>query len=101
MNKLVGMDLGHSETKQCVKCGMKSGEGNCCKDEHKQIKLHADHQNIPHVYLENFNKIPCTLASTFTNNFSSILATENLSFANAPPPLLKERRYILNCVFLI
>ena len=49
MGKLVGWDLGHSESDACGTCGMKkdlSQNKGCCKDEHKQIKLDNDQKAV-------------------------------------------------------
>ena len=49
MGQLVGWDLGHKESDDCGKCGMKkqlSQSKGCCKDEHKQIKLDNDQKAV-------------------------------------------------------
>jgi len=49
MGQLVGWDLGHKESEDCGKCGMKkelSQNKGCCKDEHKQIKLDNDQKAV-------------------------------------------------------
>ena len=47
MDKLVELNLWHSEKDQCNNCGMDKSETKddkgCCKDEHKQVKVDKDH----------------------------------------------------------
>lgn len=103
MNELVGWSLVHSDKdKKCGKCGMKEKKGGCCKDEHKQIKITADHQqknfsvDFSNTFflgaVPSFFNIPVVLISSIIEIYPT---------CHAPPDIVNTRLYILHCVYLI
>ena len=103
MNKLIGSSLYHSKEKSCEKCGMhKSATKGCCKDEHKFIKLEREHnQTLPLISATFFNT-PIVLPQFFTYNLVPVsLIIETYPASNAPPDIVGQKLYILNCIYRI
>lgn len=104
MNEFVGSSLWHNgENEKCGKCGMKEDakKKGCCKDEHKQVKLKAEHQKAANAQQIQLVEIPALLIPIETYNFTATSIAVNFPTSNAPPKIPKERLYILHCVFLI
>ena len=102
MNQFVGSSLWHSgKDSKCGKCGMKDKKGGCCKDEHKQAKLTAEHQKTTPAQqfqlFENAGLVPGNDIGSFT----AIKRSSILPATHAPLIIAKERRYLLHGVFLI
>jgi hypothetical protein len=103
MNKFAGASLWHSNNSKCGKCGMKEDEKKkgCCKDEHKQVKLKAEHQKAAMAQYIQLLDVPA-LPAPFTELSSKRKALSlTYSISNAPKKIPIERLYILDCVFLI
>ncbi len=105
MGKLVAVNLWHKNGKKCDKCG--AGENstcrkNCCKDEHKTVKLEKD-QKIT----ENAVHFPALAAVASPVPFIEVPQPHTVSLAekfpisHAPPRSGKVTPQILYCTFLI
>lgn len=102
MNKFVGWSLWHSKKeKECGKCGMKEKKKGCCKDEHKQVKLKAEHQKSNAAQYIQLLDFPALITPIADFNFNIISTSLVLPVSNGPPKIPVERLYIRNCVFLI
>jgi len=67
MGKLESWSLGHTENKECGKCGMEKEAAEnigCCKDEFKHIKLKVD-QKSNNVEVYQFNVVESESILTF------------------------------------
>jgi hypothetical protein len=103
MNEFVGWSLWHGEKdKECGKCGMKEKKGGCCKDEHKQVKLSADQNQLNAFVLEQFFT-PVILTHYPIYNFTQPQsAAVTFPKNNAPPNRWRNvPLYLSNCLFLI
>jgi hypothetical protein len=101
MNDFVGWSLRHGKNNKCGKCGMKEKKDGCCKDEHKQIKLKAEHQkSTPAQYIQTMDAA-ALITPTAAFSFRGVSIPLNFPLSNAPPEISKERLYILHSVFLI
>ena len=105
MDKLVELNLWHSEKDQCNNCGMETSQqadNGCCKDEHKQVKLENDHYKSG-VAFQAVQSATITLPVDFLQiplvAFSSV--TEENPRSNAPPRSCGLAIYKRNCVFRI
>ncbi|MDX3916875.1 hypothetical protein H8S90_01475 [Olivibacter sp. SDN3] len=106
MEKLVDTSLWHGQDDACEVCGMtkKSKKKNdCCKDEHKQVKLDKVHKSSENTFLE-FQKISFLLPK-IPNDISDYLiipsVTEENPVSNSPPAAIKTPLYLKNQVFRI
>ena len=101
MGKVASAGFYHKENGQCGKCGMKSGNDGCCKDEFKMVKLNDLHQ----LFNNDINiSVSLALLNTCHNNFDSYLTAVQLSSQvhnNSPPHAGDPSFYILHCVFRI
>lgn len=104
MGKLVEETLWHNEAEQCSKCGMEKNQqkNDCCKDEHKQIKLQNDH----YLAVSNFSVFDITslaLPVAFIEIPSPAITSisEGNPRSNAPPRSWDIPIYKRNCVFRI
>ncbi|MEO6452657.1 MAG: hypothetical protein ABIN97_01230 [Ginsengibacter sp.] len=100
MGKISSIDMMHSKDK-CGKCGMKQGNGSCCKDEFKIIKLSDAHKLIA-------NEVRFFVPIAAVNNHSGISNTDlvvtQINFSNninSPPDPPGISLNILHCVFRI
>lgn len=102
MNEFVGWSLWHGKkNNECGKCGMKEKKGGCCKDEHKQVKLKAEHQkNVTAQYIQ-FSDVGALISPIIDYNFKGMSISLGFPVSNGPPIIPKERLYIFHCVFLI
>ncbi|MEC5146339.1 hypothetical protein [Chitinophaga sp. 212800010-3] len=112
MGRLVDVNWGHDKGKPaCGKCGTthdqkkncgKPCKKQCCKDEHKTIKLTKD-QKIA----ENTKHVMQLAAMTLPVAYMELprvpvkVLAEAFPASNAPPPGSKVHTYILNCIFRI
>lgn len=102
MNKLAGWSLWHGEKdNECGKCGMEAKKGGCCKDEHKQIKLKAEHQKSATAQYNQFLDVPALITPSADFSFKVIPTSLTFPVSNAPPIIPRGRLYMLHCVFLI
>lgn len=102
MNEFVGWSLWHGKKdKECGKCGMKEKKGGCCKDEHKQIKLKAEHQKNATAQYIQFLDVPELVTPIADYSFKGTPIALDFPVSNPPPKIPRERLYILHCVFLI
>ena len=105
MDKLVGVNLVQSTTTSCENCGMEKSVGkksDCCKDQHKLIKLDNDQKANEAAF-----QLPVLLGQaitiTYADNYivhypSSV--TEEHPNSNSPP-LSGRSITTRHCVFLI
>jgi hypothetical protein len=102
MNEFVGSSLWHGKKDQeCSKCGMKEKKGGCCKDEHKQVKLKAEHQKSATAQYIQLLNVPALVTPIIDFGFKGESISLNFPVSNAPPKIPNQRLYILHCVFLI
>ncbi|MBX2930556.1 MAG: hypothetical protein KF781_01270 [Chitinophagaceae bacterium] len=96
----VQIDLLAKELCGCTKKGKKSEKKNCCKTEHKVIKLQNDHKTTVTDYVL---KAPITL---FTSSYHLVDVYFNetptaVAYSFIPPLLSEQHIHIKNCVFRI
>lgn len=97
MGEYAGWELGHDEAKSCSSCGMDKKDplsDNCCKDEHKSIKLDDVHKTA-----ENFAvslQAPSIVLSPYELYPSPkvISLSENYPVNHAPPGTPQEAAFI-------
>lgn len=107
MGKLVDKGLWQNQNEQstCGKCGMNKAEkagSDCCKDEHKQLKIENDHISAGITFQEiQLTAIifPASFIEAPAIGRSSI--TEENPKGNAPPLSADLALYKRNCVFRI
>ena len=105
MDKLVALNLWHSENDQCSNCGMEKSqdsENGCCKDEQKQVKLENDHfKSVVAFQAMQFTAIalPLSYNEILPVTFGSV--TEENPRSHAPPLICGLAIYKRNCVFRI
>ena len=101
MGKVASAGFYHNYSGQCGKCGMKSGNDSCCKDEFTMVKLNDSHQ----LFNNDINiSVPLALLNAYRNNFDADLRTVQLFSQvhnNSPPDSDNPSLYILHCVFRI
>lgn len=105
MGSFVGWSLSHKDNDECGKCGMKEDKEKkgCCKDEHKEIKIKAEHQkggvqdNVAKIF---FSPI---LIEPFPNFEFTFTAVTKFTYTNfhPPPNVAPIKLHILYGVFLI
>lgn len=101
MNEFTGWSLLHyDEDNKCGKCGMTEKKGGCCKDEHKQIKIEADHQSSVAKSIQLVTA-PALVTPFVTHIFRATSLPYCTLLLNAPPHVPKWRLHLVNCVFLI
>ena len=105
MGKLVDKDLWQNEQSTCGKCGMDKSEKtgkDCCKDEHKHVKIGNDHIpagiNLQEIQLAAAI-LPVSLIEAPAIALTSV--TEENPRSNAPPRSADIALYKRNCVFRI
>lgn len=104
MGKLVNWSIGHDESNTCDNCGMEKdgkGKNDCCKDEHKQIKLEKDQK-----VAESFQAMQLIATAVPVSSIVYTLpqagsVTEKNPRSNAPPLTDATSLCIRNCVFRI
>lgn len=105
MDKLVELNLWHSEEEQCSKCGMEKSQqsdNGCCKDEHKQVKVENDHVKSTVVFTAMqlaAVALPVSITEVPPVTFFSV--TEENPRSHAPPRSGGLAIHKRNCVFLI
>ncbi len=106
MGKLVEWSFWKNKSEKCDNCGMDkadAGYGNCCKDDHKQLKLDKD-QKITEA---NFKWLQSTFCTTVyipfyrIHNVDFVFIQEKNQYSQAPPPCISVAVCIRNCTFLI
>ncbi|MFP5040009.1 HYC_CC_PP family protein [Parasediminibacterium sp. JCM 36343] len=102
MGEYIGASLYHTAKEKCGRCGMtKAKSEGCCKDEHIYVKLKREHQT-QHTINFSFFSIPIILPSFFIHNqIGTTSIAKTCTPIHAPPNLLGQKIYILNCVYLI
>jgi hypothetical protein len=102
MNEFVGWSLRHAKKdNECGKCGMKEKKGGCCKEEHKQVKLKAEHQKSVTAQYIQFFDAPTLVTPIADFCFKGTPISLDSPVSNAPPKIPIKRLYILHCFFLI
>ncbi|MFC6102258.1 HYC_CC_PP family protein [Olivibacter domesticus] len=106
MERFVETNLWHGKEEVCGKCGMKKEAGkkkDCCKDEHKQVKLDKLHKGSEIAFLE-FQKIsiilPTILYPVLDYQVLSTITDES-PLNNSPPHGDSNPLYLKNRVFRI
>lgn len=97
----VKIDLLAKDLCGCSKKGKKTNKKNCCKTEHKIIKLQNDHKISTTDYSLKIPVTPVLLTNYF---FDSPLKSfnNNNNVTVIKPPLISEQNiHIENCVFRI
>ncbi|MDX2048044.1 MAG: hypothetical protein SFU87_14735 [Chitinophagaceae bacterium] len=101
MNDFVGWSLWHGDDDKCGKCGMKEKKDGCCKDEHKQVKLKAEHQkSTDSIYIQLLDA-PVLITPVTSSVFKGALIPLSFPISKSPPRISKERLFMFHCVFLI
>ena len=105
MGKMVEWNVIGNKKEKCPSCGMdknKKNDKDCCKDEHKQVKVDEDHYTS-YVAFQAMQIAAAALPVSFIEipaiTFSSI--TEENPTSNAPPQSRGIAIYKRNCVFRI
>jgi hypothetical protein len=102
MNEFAGWSLWHGdEDGECSKCGMADSKNDCCKDEHKQVKLKSEHQKTNIVQSVLFNSIAIAPQPVPVYNFTINETSVQYPVSHAPPLATGKPLYILYAVFLI
>lgn len=106
MGELVKVQLWHKEdTKKCNKCGKGQGKTcsrDCCKDEHKTIKLEKDQKTAETaVHLAQLVAIVVPVSYNVLSQEHAISQIEEYPVSNAPPRSSKVHPHIINCIFRI
>jgi hypothetical protein len=99
MDKVNSVELGHSTSDNCDRCGMHK-DGHCCWDDVKVVKIQSSHLNT-----NTSIEIP-SLAPALATGYDYVLIRNfQVLQANDPiahgPPLDKQDTYLTNCVFRI
>ena len=100
MGKKIGVDLFHSGSDTCGKCGMTESKTGCCSDDYKFLKLQDEHKNTGNQIAFNSE---ITSVISFFNQFDSsrliptakLFKNYSLQFDTGPTICIK------NCVFRI
>jgi hypothetical protein len=101
-DKLVGWSLWYSDKdKKCSDCGMKEKKNDCCKDEHKQVKLNTVHQKSATAQNIQFIDAPVLVTPIADFSVKGIAKSKTFRVTNAPPKIPGERLYILYSAYLI
>jgi hypothetical protein len=103
MDRFASADFGLTNSGRfCDKCNMPKKQGNnCCHDQVKLIKLHADQHKAGFSFrLSSLEKM---LVKTQVFNFSLSCdnAVTNKNLAHSPPLPNRQDTYLRNCVFRI
>jgi hypothetical protein len=98
MGEFSGWELGGANDNDCGSCGMekKAGENDCCRDEHKIVKVSDDHKSTQ-LYIDFLQTPASTIEYAFPylpEKTSSI--AETYPVINAPPGAISQRSYIIN-----
>lgn len=100
--KLVDVALWHGEQEDCEKCGPEADNTcakNCCKDEHKTVKLEKD-QQIKESSVHPDEAAFITVKTDFpAQQISPITNSYTISYTPPRPYLIAT--YILHCTFRI
>ncbi len=102
MQEFAGISLWHSEDADCSYCGMHHDKGNCCTDEHKQIKLTTLHYKLDATQ----GPAPVPVPTEFLPPSSFLMETIAYTgiphiHTGAPPPAHTQPLHVMLCVFRI
>lgn len=105
MGKLVNVQLWHKEdTKKCNNCEKKEGKTcsrDCCKDEHKTVKLEKDQKaSDTTIHLAQQVAIVTILYNILPREHT-ISQVEAYPVSISPPRSSKVHPHIFNCLFRI
>lgn len=105
MGKLVDSSFFSLDKKACSKCGMDKSEtdaANCCKDEHKKIKVQDEHQFTLMVNLQMQAAGTALLGPTYEmQEVRMAAAFHQHPLSHAPPRTGNLAVFIRNCNFRI
>ncbi len=108
MDRLVGMEWGHNsdESEACGKCGMDksqdSGRDNCCKDEHKFVKIDQDQQAaISAMQLIKGTSTALVIPFALIPQPALVSITEAFPVTKAPPRFAPTAIFKMNCIYRI
>lgn len=105
VGKLVEVKLWHKDVNKCSKCGNKENKKcgkNCCKDEHKTVKLEKDQktgENAPRFM--QFAALAMPVSYVELPQVYTVSLLEEFPVSKAPPRSSKVHTHILNCTFRI
>ena len=107
MDRYVETTLWQKDMSKCGICGMSktkhAAKKNCCKEEHKQVKLEKDHQAAEFVYKQLQELSSIILPTSYAEQIIPVVRNIAKEFPNSHAPPNKEYNsiYILNCTYLI
>jgi len=89
MGEYAGWDLGHTDDDECDNCGMEKSSGtatDCCKDEHKLVKVKDVHKSAQ-VYTELLQHAASLPVHTVPEFYSVHVpgTAQTYPVVNAPP----------------
>ncbi|MEH6306732.1 hypothetical protein RYH73_13835 [Olivibacter sp. CPCC 100613] len=107
MDRYVETSLWKTDRSNCGICGMdkskETSKKNCCKEEHKEVKLEKKHQASQYVY-QQFQSFPAVVLNSAyvlpANNIWENITTAH-PFSHAPPNKEYLSIYMLNCTYRI
>ena len=106
MDRYVETTFWQKDMGKCSICGMeqsKSAKKNCCKEEHKQVKLEKDHQAAEW----NFQQTPLFATAILPTSYAIqpglrlVNLAIHLPVNNAPPTDTYLPIYVRHCTYLI
>ena len=103
MGELLSWGLSAEKKEKCDNCGMQKGTGkDCCKDEHKILKVETD-QKLSENAFQGMQLATEILPSPPNAYIAEALpsTTEAYPVTNGPPDSKVVPVYLLNCVFRI
>ncbi len=103
MGELLSWGLSAEKKEKCDNCGMQKGTGkDCCKDEHKVLKVENDQKAAENAFL-GMQLAAVVLPSVTTGYVVDVLPniTESYPVTNGPPEGTIVPVYLRNCVFRI
>lgn len=98
MGRLVTVQLTAGEKERCGQCGAVNKQ-NCCKSEHKTVKLEKDQQAVAYAAYP----LPLALPVAFPPLMEpdAVRIQGGMPLSHAPPPVFKVHPNILHCSFRI
>lgn len=106
MDRYVETTLWQKHMNKCGACGMskdKSSEKDCCKEEHKELKLEKDHKAATELSYKYLQELPAILLRV--DVLHPIKTLTNIAidypFSHAPPSKAYDIIYMLNCIYRI
>ena len=104
MNELVEASFFSNSDEGCPECGMEeSSDNNCCRDEHKQLKIKDDHKLAASIGFElpPFSQAQLPEPLFLTASVAALQQVYLRPFGNAPPLASSIPGYLLHRTFRI